>query len=313
MEFLKETRISRRHAQLRIDQFLARRFGYLSRAEWQAEIRRGKIYLNGTVMPRHDRRIREGDCIAYAGRDAVEPAVDTGYSILYEDDFILGVDKPGNLPVHPAGVFYHNTLLSFLKKRYCGTLHLVNRLDRETSGVVLLARDPGVAAYIQREFSLVRKAYLALVHGKPDTGHFIIDVPIDADTVSGLEHRRTTYPKAGQAARTSFTVLQSYGSFSLLKAVPFTGRQHQIRVHCLHAGYPVIGDKLYGIGTAPAGINTGPGSSDRQGPRPMFSRSALHSRSIRFRHPVLDRWICLRAALPEDMRQLITREHTAHG
>ena len=305
MEFLTQYKITEKYSRLRIDQFLSMRYGYLSRSEWQKEILRGKLSCNGEILTRHDKRINAGDLLSYAGRDAAEPTVDENYSVLYEDEFLLGINKPGNLPVHPAGIFYHNTLLSFLQKRYPMTLHLLHRLDRETSGVVLLAKNPRIASLIQKNFDSVEKKYIALVRGIPDNNEFMVDMPLDVDPSSGLEHKRAAFPGARQTARTEFTRLISFGGFSLVKAVPRTGRQHQIRVHLQHAGFPIVGDKLYGSDENLFREFVKKGLTDDLLGRLGFRRSALHSRSLVLDHPVLRKKIAIKAPLPEDMRQYI--------
>jgi 23S rRNA pseudouridine955/2504/2580 synthase len=305
MEFLTNYRITAQYSRMRIDRFLSQRYSYLSRTEWQKEILSGKIAYNGTVLTRHDKRINPGDTIVYAGRDAAEPDIDTNYSIIYEDDYLLGINKPANLPVHPAGIFYHNTLLTLLQKRYPMKLHLLHRLDRETSGVVILAKDPRIASDIHKNFNSVEKKYLALVRGVPDNNEFMVDMPIDFDRSSELEHKRIAHEGARETACTSFISILSFNGMSLLKAVPHTGRQHQIRVHLHHAGYPIVGDKLYGgnDGLFLEFINKG--LSDELVHKLGFTRSALHSRSIIFDHPALRKKICIKAPLAEDMRQFI--------
>ncbi len=305
MEFLSETRVAGRHARLRIDTFLARCYSYLSRTEWQREIRNGKIYYNGTVLTRHDKRINAGDSIYFAGRDAAEPEVDRNYSVLYEDDFFIVINKPGNLPVHPAGIFYHNTLLSVLQKSFQKKLYLLHRLDRETSGAVMLAKNARLAAYFQKNFSSVGKAYVALVHGVPGRDDFIVDVPIGPDPSSGKEHRRIAFDGAKDKARTRFVRLFSFGGYSLMKALPYTGRQHQIRVHLKHAGYPIVGDKIYGPSGSLLSEFIKKGYNHEMSEKLKFHRSALHSRMLRFYHPALNKNICVRAPLPEDILQFI--------
>jgi 23S rRNA pseudouridine955/2504/2580 synthase len=305
MEFFTQYRVTEKYSRLRIDQFLSQRFGYLSRSEWQREILRGKISCNGMVLTGHDKKIKAGDLLVYSGRDAAEPEVDTDFSVIYEDEYLLGINKPGNLPVHPAGIFYHNTLLTFLNERYPMKLHLVHRLDRETSGVVLLAKDPRVASQVQKNFNLVVKKYLALVRGIPDKDEFMVDMPVDLDPSSDLEHKRAAFIGARKMARTEFTRLVSFNGLSLLKAVPITGRQHQIRVHLKHAGYPIVGDKLYGPDEDLYNEFIRTGLTDGLLRKLGFRRSALHSRSIIIYHPVLQKRICIKAPLPEDMRQYI--------
>jgi RluA family pseudouridine synthase len=309
VEFLTEARVRERYAFMRIDRYLARCYGYLSRSEWQREIRNGKIFYNGALLTRHDKKVRPGDSISYSGRDAaIEPKVDENYSILYEDDWLVAVDKPGNLPVHPAGVFYHNTLLTFLQNRLKMKLHLLHRLDRETSGVVVLAKDAATAGWFQKNFSSVKKAYLALVHGIPPFNDYIVDVPLDSDPASVTGHKRAAFPGAREKALTRFERLFSFSDYSLIKAVPYTGRQHQIRVHLKYSGFPIVGDKLYGMEAGPyTGLQIRDVPDDR-GMAFSFHRSALHSRSILFRHPSLNKTICIKAPFPGDMGSFINRE-----
>jgi 23S rRNA pseudouridine1911/1915/1917 synthase len=305
LEFLTETRVPERHARLRIDIFLARCYGYLTRTEWQRQIRSGKIVYNGAVLTRHDKRINAGDLVFYTGRDAPEPEVDANYSVLFEDDFLMVINKPGNLPVHPAGIFYHNTLLTLLQKRFQMKLHLLHRLDRETSGAVMLAKNAQLAAHFQKNFTSVGKAYLALVHGVPQDNDFIVDVPIESDPLSMREHRRAAFAGAREKACTRFVRLFSFSEYSLVKALPYTGRQHQIRVHLKHAGYPIVGDKVYGAACCLLQEFIKKGYNDEMSEKIKFHRSALHSRMVRFRHPALNKTVCVRAPLPDDMQQFI--------
>lgn len=305
MEFLTTRRVTERYSKQRIDRFLSKEYGYLSRTEWQKEIGRGKLSCNGEIIIGYDRKIKTGDLIAYAGRDAAEPDVDANYTILYEDEHLLAVNKPGNLPVHPAGIFYHNTLLSILQKQYRHKLYLLHRLDRETSGVIILAKDASVASEISKAFSTVEKSYLAFVQGVPERDVFMTEVPIGFDTGSGIEHKRIAHTDAGERACTIFIRIASFNGFSLLKAVPLTGRQHQIRVHLKYEGYPIVGDKLYGLDEAVFNefLKNGPTEEIEQ--RVGFRRSALHSRSLTLWHPVMRKKIRVKAPLRDDMRELI--------
>jgi 23S rRNA pseudouridine1911/1915/1917 synthase len=311
VEFLTESRVQERYAHMRIDRYLAQRFNYLSRTEWQREILKGKIYYNGAALTRNNKKINNGDVIFYTGRDAAEPEVDASYSIIYEDDYIIGINKPGNLPVHPAGVFYHNTLLTLLQKRFQMKLHLLHRLDRETSGVVVLAKNPRFACCFQKNFYSVKKVYLALVHGVPRAAEFIIDIPTGSDPSATMEHRREAHAGARDKACTRFASLFSFNGYSLIKAVPHTGRQHQIRVHLKYAGHPIVGDKLYGAGGSMYQDFIKKGFTDVMREKLKFHRSALHSRLLRFYHPAFNKIMCLKAPLPGDMLQFIDHERGA--
>lgn len=301
MEFLTTTRVSGRRVNLRIDRFLAARYGYLSRSEWQDEISRGRICVNGMTETRRDRILREGDVITYAGRNAPEPPVETGYTIVYEDEWIIGVDKPGNLPVHPAGVFYHNTLISLLRPYYPHGLHIINRLDRGTSGVLIIAKQAETAALLRRDTASMNKTYLAIVRGRPDRRQFVVDATLDREEEAGFAPRMAVRRNGRWKAVTEFTCLDSAGGLSLMKAVPLTGRLHQIRVHALYAGYPILGDGLYSSESAPQRVRL---RDERwsNSPATQDARICLHSRSIRFTHPMTGRRMMLKSDLPADMR-----------
>lgn len=308
MEFLSESRITERYSGQRIDRYLASRYSYLSRVEWQREISRGKILINGSVLNRHDRKTRTGDVIFYTGRDAVEPEVDANYSILYEDDYLIGINKPANLPVHPAGIFYHNTLISFMQKRMGVKLHPLHRLDRETSGIIVISKDPGIARKFQERFSSVKKSYLAIVHGVPREKTFTVDMPMEPDKSALLKHKKAAFRGASIEARTKFITTYSNNGFSLVEAIPYTGRQHQIRVHLKWAGHPILGDRMYGIDETLDSdfFRRGPGADSAA--RLGFWRSALHAQSILFHHPVTEERISISAPVPEDMSSFMRKE-----
>jgi len=305
MEFLKTRRITERYSKQRIDHFLSKEYHYLSRTEWQQEIGRGKLSCNGEIITGYDKKLKNGDLITYDGRDSAEPAVDANYSVLYEDEHLLAVNKPGNLPVHPAGIFYHNTLLSILQKQYNHKLYLLHRLDRETSGVIILAKNVSVASEINKVFNTVGKTYIALVQGVPERDVFTTEVPLGFDTESGIEHKRIARVTNDEKACTTFVRIASFNGLSLLKAVPLTGRQHQIRVHLKYEGYPIVGDKLYGCDETVFHEFMKNGHTKDIERKTGFRRSALHSRSITFWHPIMHKKIRIKAPLLDDMRALI--------
>ena len=155
-------------AGLTVLDLLERRFTYLDRPAWRSEIARGRIHVNGAPAS-PDTRLLQGDRLSYFPPGAVEPSVETRYQTLYEDADILVVDKPSNLPCHPGGRYFRNTLWAVLRAREgLETIHLVHRLDRETSGIVLIAKTPEAAKRCAAGFSTgeVRKRYLALVEGR---------------------------------------------------------------------------------------------------------------------------------------------------
>lgn len=146
---IAETLIEPEAHGLRLDFYLQRRFSYRSRTEWQKSIEDGEILLNGR-RTKSSRKLQTGEKIAFIPKPYEEPAVDRSFVLLEENEKYLIVSKPGNLPCHPAGVFFRNTLWHLLRERYGETVHIATRLDRETSGVVLVARTPETAAAFTR-------------------------------------------------------------------------------------------------------------------------------------------------------------------
>lgn len=289
----------------RLDKYLAERFAYQSRTKWRNEINLGNISVNGKIILNHHKIIKPRDCIIYEGEERFEPEVSNDYSILYEDDFLMAVNKPANLPVHPSGIFFKNTLLSFLENDYKIKLYTLHRIDRETSGIVLFGKNARTAGLIQTKFHTVTKSYLAIVHGTAVEDAFTVDVPLGYSETLSVRKKRIPLPESGEEAKTGFKKIYSFGSYTLVKAIPITGRQHQIRVHLKHVNLPIVGDKIYGQDEHFYLEYVKSGYSDVLVEKLEFIRSALHSRTIRFYHPDLKKNMQIKAPLPRDMKQFI--------
>ena len=172
--------------------------------------------------------------------------------ILFEDDLLLVLNKPAGLVCHPTRGDENSSLIGRVRQ-YLGNTdgRLVNRLDRETSGVVLVAKGASAAGELGKLFgtSAVTKTYWALVHGTPAQASFSIDAPVGKDETSPVAIKDRVRPD-GAAASTSVNVVRSFRRlnkvFSFLEVQPRTGRKHQIRIHLAHAGHPIVGDKIYG-------------------------------------------------------------------
>jgi 23S rRNA pseudouridine1911/1915/1917 synthase len=192
-----------------------------------------------------------------------------------------------------------------LERDFGRKLHPVHRLDRETSGIILFAKNPMAASRIQKNFHRVAKSYVAIVHGRPERRDFAVDMPIGYDPSSPVKKKRAAWPGAPERALTRFRVLFSFGAHTLLKAMPETGRLHQVRVHLRLAGFPILGDKLYGLDENFFTEFIRDGETEELLRKLGFPRSALHSRSLRLYHPADGRIMTLKAPLPGDFRAFI--------
>lgn len=207
--------------------------------------------------------------------------------LAYEDDFLLIIDKPAGMLVHPTVSERGTTLYDYVKAYYEANginagIHPVSRLDRNTSGLVVFAKEPVVQHWLSQQ--QVEKEYLALACGRFDCSEGIIEAPIARKEGSIIE-RCVDYER-GKHAKTAYEVLASYSNHTLLKVRLFTGRTHQIRVHLASIGHPLVNDNLYGT------------------PGPQ-ARHALHAYRLAFKHPVSDVFLEITRALPEDLQKLL--------
>ena len=296
----------------RLDAFLARTFPYRSRTSWAALIRHGRIRLNDATA-RPARSLKPGDRIVYLPDPRPEPKVSESFRILYEDEDILAVRKPANLPVHPSGRYFRHTLLYLLLERRGESLdhtelRIVHRLDRETSGLILFGKGKQAASTLSQQFENreVRKTYLAMVHGCPREDRFLIDEPIGRAEHSPVRKAMCVRPD-GRASRTTVRVLRCGPEHALLAALPHTGRLHQIRVHLQSIGHPIIGDKVYGLDPRLFLRFVEGELSRRDRERLLWRRQALHAWKLTFRHPRDHRRMRIRAPVGAGWRRLMAR------
>jgi RluA family pseudouridine synthase len=290
--------------------YLSRRFSYLSSPAWSKRIEEGRILKNGLVSKNALELVNKGDCVAYDCPEFTEPPADMEYRILYEDQWIVAVAKPGNLLVHKSGRSLRSNLVYQL--RYCHkptpypSIDAVNRLDRETSGVILLAKDKTVLAALHEAFAgrRMHKEYIAVVKGVPEKKTWTILLPIGKASPSLIHYKFAVDVDHGKNAETRVECLQPLNdNHSLLRVVPITGRTHQIRVHCAAYGLPIVGDKLYGMSEPDfLAWRSDPGLFSDQG---RFPRQALHCASLSFTHPVTKKEIVITAPVPRDMTELL--------
>ncbi len=292
-------------ARLRVDSWLSRRLHRYSRAQVQRLIAERKVLLRGRPVKAAS-KVAKGDTviIRYPRSPEPPPAVHS-LPIVFEDERLLAVAKPAGVLSHPTDKVVKNSVTAILKSQFPGLrLCLAHRLDRETSGLLLLAKDPAAARDLTGQFSgrTVKKEYLALAQGRIPWRRRIVDAPLGRE---GLAIKVRQKAGAGAPARTEFERLAVSEAFSLVRAVPRTGRLHQIRVHLAHTGHPVLGDKLYrGDGAAyMKAVRRELTAADIEAlgaPRQM-----LHAWKITFRLPSSGRPASLTASIPVDFAGML--------
>lgn len=293
---------------VRLDAYLSERFSYLSRSSWQKEIKSGRILVNGKLRLISSFVLKKGDLIKFTAEPKEEPPVDSSHKILYEDSFFIAVQKSGDLPVHPAGKYFQNTLLSILEKEYSAKLFPAHRIDRETSGIVLFARNPRIAAKLQEKISNGKKTYTAIVRGKtPSEFENSASIGDSVENMSTVRKKRFAGKEGTEKAYTSFKTVFSFGNFSFVKAFPETGRLHQIRVHLEHSGFPIVGDKIYGGDDSLFVRFINEGMTQELEKKLLMKRCALHAVSIELKHPETGKQIKINSPLPDDFISFIKR------
>jgi 23S rRNA pseudouridine1911/1915/1917 synthase len=304
----------------RVDTFLAKHFRSYTPWRMHRMVRAGQVTVEGTVAA-PDRRVFTNQTVTIRllePPDNLMPAEEISFGVVFEDDWLLIVNKPAGLIVHPTGQnpsgpltnavqYYLDQNSAFPGKSRPGIVH---RLDRDTSGVVALAKDHLSHRLLSMQFQRERisKSYLALVDGivKLDSG--TIDLPIGRAR-GGASALMSCQADAIDAklSKTNYEVVERFSRHTLVKAKPRTGRLHQIRVHFSTIGHPVVGDDFYG--------NLGELKPDRERPKPgepsaapispYINRQALHAAELSFAHPMTTEWQTFVAPLPDDMERAI--------
>jgi len=292
------------HQQLAV--YLAQRFTYFTTQQWTEKIIEGKVTLNDNPAI-IDALVIGGDTISYDAGEFDEPACNLDYSIIYEDDWFLGINKPGNLLVHRAGRSFRNNLiyqLRFMHTPAYPDIHATHRLDRDTSGVVLCAKTTDARSEAGRLFEIgaVDKKYIAIVHGVVSESIKRIELPVSKDTSSRFSFKQCVCDGGKDAVTLINNCVDLHNGYSLLYLTPLTGRTHQIRVHCKAIGHPLVGEMLYTLPDDQFEIWL----ENRAGYKGKIDlyRHALHCASIGFKHPFTNDYCTISADLPDDMREL---------
>lgn len=290
----------------RLDVYLARQMPEMSRSRFQRLIHTGFVEIAGRTATKSGETISEGDLIRIhlVAPEAQVAAENLPIDILYEDDDLVALNKPSGMVVHPGAGIYTGTLVNALLYHFQQLSSaggderpgIVHRLDKMTSGVMLVAKNDAAhralaAAFKERS---VRKTYIALAHGHFRTNEGAVEAPVGRDPTH--RYRMKTGGERARDALTHYSVLRRFQDFTLLKVTPRTGRTHQIRVHLASIGHPVAGDTSYG---APARIRIG-GVEQKTLPRTF-----LHAASIELAHPVTGKPLAFTAPLPPDLERFL--------
>lgn len=284
----------------RLDVYLARRLKDFTRSEFQRFIDLGRVAVNGAAK-KSGYKLKDGDRVEV---DVIVPeaagtaAEDIPLRILYSDPDVIVLDKPAGMIVHPGAGARKGTLVNALLHHFPEIRGIgdddrpgiVHRLDKETSGVMVVARSLAAYGELLRQFKAreIRKVYLALVRGRLSSTAGRFDWPIGRHVKHG--QRMSIKTRKPRSAITDYRVLNVFKDFSLLEIRPITGRTHQIRVHLTAAGHPLAGDRRYG--------------ACRQ-PKARFPRLFLHAHRLAFRHPVSGQPLEFLSPLPDDLASVL--------
>ncbi|MDP2659769.1 MAG: RluA family pseudouridine synthase [Dehalococcoidia bacterium] len=296
---MNELRFTAGTAGHRLDKFLADRCPGTTRSQLQRLIEQGLALVNGRCA-KSGQKLDAGDVVEVSlpSQERGEPAAEQiPLNVVYEDEDLLVIDKPAGIVVHPAPGHSRHTLVNALLA-HCPELSsasgglrkdrpgIVHRLDKDTSGLMVIAKSAAVRERLIHQFSsrLVHKTYLVLVDGLVTQRQGIIEGPIGRDPE---DRKLMAIVEGGREARTRFHVIEHRGSHTLMEAMPETGRTHQIRVHLAAIGYPVCGDRLYG----------------RKAPH--LRRQFLHAGKLAFEHPVSGDPLEFSSPLPADLQQAL--------
>ena len=274
---------------MRLDAYVAQYWPEHSRSTWQKFIANGYVYVNGEPETSAKRLLDEDDEVTVKLPD-LTPAKEE-LPIVYEDEHVVVFNKPAGILTHSKGAVNEEfTLADYMRplqaeKDETNRPGIIHRLDRDTSGIIIAAKDSETKRLLQKQFQdrKAKKTYLAIVVGRPKLDEARIDLPIERHPKKPATHR---VGANGKSAVTTYKVLASNGKFSVVELRPETGRTHQLRVHLAYLGTPIVGDRLYGSDKSPIG------------------RLCLHAKSLEITIPTSQRRT-FDAAPPHDFQQLI--------
>ncbi|HMO36911.1 MAG TPA: RluA family pseudouridine synthase, partial [Gemmatales bacterium] len=306
----------------RVDQYLVQSFPGHSRSAFQEAIDQNLALVNGKPA-KASYKVRAGDAIQVTlpvTPHLLPQPENIPLDIILEDEYLAVINKPANMVVHPAKGNWSGTLVNALRYHFqhLSSMNgnyrpgIVHRLDRDTTGVILIAKEEKAHRILGMQFEerKVYKEYHALCYGVLERDSDYIEKPISHDPRDRTKMAVFNYvdeAKNIKPACTFYEVLERYEGYCYVKAYPKTGRTHQIRVHLAHAGCPILADKAYSHHSHLLGSQLSPSLSEE----PLLTRQALHAHRLRFQHPIHGHWVEVVAPLPEEMLRTIEalRQH----
>jgi RluA family pseudouridine synthase len=276
--------------------FLLRKFRYLDSEEWLENIHEKRLMVDGKrSIP--SQLLKNHQEILYLRPDFLEPEVDSSFEKIFEDEYLVAFNKSGNLPTSPSGKYYKNTLVNLAKKKFgWEKIYTLHRLDRETSGVILFAKQKKTAQKMAQMFrqKQARKIYKAVLENELPSEEVYVTMPIGPDPKSSIRIKQGV-SLFGRPCSTYFRFLKNLNQRCLVEISPLTGRTHQIRVHSNYLGCTVTGDKLYGLPDDGFVRWLEEGQSYLNQTGLSTSRQLLHAFEIGFIHPESKEKLTIRA------------------
>jgi len=306
----------------RIDAYLAARYPDFSRSVIQKVIDARAVLINGEPT-KASYKVREGDAIRVWLPDLGDGShvpEDIPLEIIYEDASFTVVNKPPGLVTHPAKGNRSGTMVNALQFHFdslstVGGEHrpgIVHRLDRDTSGLLIVAKEDKAHKELARQFEArtIQKEYLALVFGEPSRDSDFIERPIGMHPSHREKMAIRNVEDGGREAVTFYEVLERFDGFALVRCRPKTGRTHQIRVHLTHIGHPILADKMYAGRGATFTLSDLVGPDYPDAAQVLLDRQGLHAHALNLKHPVTGAPITFTAPLPADMATTLTALRT---
>jgi 23S rRNA pseudouridine1911/1915/1917 synthase len=283
---------------VRVDHFVAAALPALSRTQIQRLIKAGEVVVEGRPC-KPSYRLTTGEIVRVHASPPSPPEIlaeEIALEILYEDDDLVAINKPAGMVVHPAYGNTSGTLVNAALARWPrmqqvgeeGRAGVVHRIDKDTSGVLVMAKTPAALAHLQRQFKTrtVCKRYLALVEGIPSSASGVIEAPIGRDP---RQRKRMAVVRDGRPSVTRYDLMETLGEHALLALELHTGRTHQIRVHLAWLGHPLVGDRVYGYRKQRIGLN----------------RLFLHAAELQVDSPATGERLVFKAPLPADLEEIL--------